>query len=98
MKSELFVPVDVYTILCRSSNRVGNEKKGEMVANGVDRAHAGSRYRKELHFGHTALSVSVAFFFRDDSRGITLKVILLILYHATHCRTARTILIIKNSV
>ena len=35
--------------------RVSNEKEGERTANGVDRAQAGSRYRKELDFVHRLL-------------------------------------------
>ena len=38
---------------------VSNEKEGERTADGVDRAQAGSRYRKELDFVHRAPFVSV---------------------------------------
>ena len=34
---------------------VSNEKEGERTADGVDRAQAGSRYRKELDFVHRLL-------------------------------------------
>ena len=51
---------------------VSNEKEGERTADGVDRAQAGSRYRKELDFAHGAPFVSV-FCFRSDQEGPKLK-------------------------
>ena len=47
-------------------NKSSNEKQGEKTADGVDRAQAGSRYRKELDFVHRAPVVSVVLFFRSD--------------------------------
>ena len=59
----------------------------QRTAEGVDGVQAASRYRKELDFVHRAPFVSVVFFFRSDKEGPNVE------DHATHCRTARIIII-----